>query len=138
MHFFKNALRIWHRWWAMIYADRAEAHLLHEQFEAAAADADRALRIAPNAPGALFTRARALHKMGCVDEALGDLDAALALEPRSAPIYAYRALIHLERGSLEDAIGDANIALYYDPALHMPDLVRARADAAQQFAYHRA
>lgn len=138
MHFSKNVLDIWHHWWAMVYTDRADAHLLHEEFEAAVADANRALRITPNAVDVLFTRARALHKMGFEDGALRDLEAALAFEPRSASLYAYRALIHLERGSLDDAIGDANIAHYYNPRLHMPDLVRERADAAQQFSYHRA
>jgi tetratricopeptide (TPR) repeat protein len=138
MHFSKNVLHIWHHWWAMIYTDRADAHLLHEEFEAAVADADRALRIIPNAADVLFTRARALHRLGRADDALRDLEAALKLEPRSASIYAYRALIHLERGNLEDAIGDANIAHYYNPTLRIPDLVRARADAAQHFSYRRA
>ncbi len=138
MHFSKDLLHVWKRWWAMVYTDRADAHLLHEEFEASIADADRALRIIPNAADVLFTRARALHRMGRMDEALRDLQAALALEPRFASIYAHRALIHLERGDLEDAIGDANIAHYYNPTLRIPELVRARVDAAQQFSYYRA
>lgn len=67
--------------YATFYMDRAKAYCLMNDPANALADTSAALQLYPQAPEALGNRARALLKLGRVEEANADLELATKLDP---------------------------------------------------------
>jgi tetratricopeptide (TPR) repeat protein/predicted aspartyl protease len=87
-----------------------------QELQAALADCDRALRLAPNSPIVLDSRGLVHLRLGDLDKAIADYDAALALRPKNAWSLYGRGLAKLKKG-VKDAKADIAAATAIDPTL---------------------
>jgi len=79
------------------------AYLEQESVREAAEELETAVRMAPAYLPTHIELARALHRLGRPDEAIGQFREALAIDPRSAEAHADLGQIFLERRQYEDA-----------------------------------
>lgn len=79
-----------------------------EQLDAALADCNQAIKLAPNYAAALDSRALVYFRMGKYAEAIADDNEALVKQPKLAPSLYVRGLAMLRKGDTED--GNADIA----------------------------
>ncbi|MCA8924918.1 MAG: tetratricopeptide repeat protein [Planctomycetes bacterium] len=111
------------------------------QREAALADVQRALELAPNSSRAYVSRGILHEWLGQRELALADLDRALELDPSSIRAYTNRGGIRAHLGDAEGALDDLTRALELDPrsaqayvsrGAHLANLGRFE-DAARDF-----
>jgi tetratricopeptide (TPR) repeat protein len=93
----------------------AIAKLKKQEWNAAIADLDRALKLNTEFAEAYNDRGRAKKEIGDVDGALADYDRALKVNPKYAPAYNNRAIIKMEKQNLNGALADYNRAINLDP-----------------------
>jgi tetratricopeptide (TPR) repeat protein len=91
---------------------RAEAG---RELDAAMADCEAALKIAPKAAGTLDSRGLVWMRMGKLDEALKDYDAAIVLEPNQASSLFMRGVVKTRQGHAVEGEKDIKAALALDP-----------------------
>jgi len=91
------------------------AHKNKGELDAAIADYDRAIALAPDSAAAYINRGRAKSNKGDFDAALADYDNAIALDPDNATAYNNRGLTRLDKGDLDGAIVDLNKSIALDP-----------------------
>ncbi|MGE0433660.1 MAG: protein kinase [Planctomycetota bacterium] len=89
---------------------------------AAVDDLTAALALAPQAPVALQTRARARFELGDHDEALKDLDAAIHIRPNDYLNHYYKSVMLLRMRKLVTAIAEFNMAIDLAPPVIKPAL----------------
>jgi len=96
------------------FALRGEAHLSRGEPNAAIADLDAAIKMAPDQPAYYLARSRAHAADKQPDAALADLDKSLSLDPKNADALLLRAelrLVHKDRtGALADVTAAAALA----------------------------
>ena len=99
------------------YVNRSLAHLQKKEYDAALADARRALEINPKSPEAFTARGWALLVKGRIDEANSqDLAQAIQLDPKLAEAYCDGAgQTLLMKGKVREAIKESTDALQLDP-----------------------
>ncbi len=97
------------------YMGRSAGYRLTGQFDRALADANAAVRRAPNLPAAWNERCWTEAVIGHLEPALADCNAALAIEPKSADALDSRGLVHLKSGRLDAAIADYSAAIAVKP-----------------------
>ncbi|WP_308462204.1 hypothetical protein [Sphingomonas citri] len=90
---------------------------LNRDLDAALADCDAALKLAPDRPAYLDSRALVRLRRGELDAALADYDKALRLAPRMAWSLYGRALAAAKAGRADQAARDRSAALAIDPHL---------------------
>ncbi|HEX9963962.1 MAG TPA: tetratricopeptide repeat protein [Allosphingosinicella sp.] len=83
--------------------------------EAAIAEFDRAVALAPRSSAAHLNRGLAWRSRGDLDRALADLDRAVRFGPQSARAYYHRSVILRERGDVRRARADEARAVELDP-----------------------
>jgi tetratricopeptide (TPR) repeat protein len=110
----------------------AQTYMAAEKLEAALAQADAAVKLAPKQPVALVTRGQILELLKRTDAALADYGSAIGIDPKNAPARVSRGLARYDRGEYEAALRDydAAIAVTTDDASIY--LARARAFYAVQ------
>jgi len=91
--------------------------LVGVDLDKALADCNRALHLAPNAAGALQTRAIVRFKSGDADHAIADYDAALAILPKDALSLYGRGLAKLKKGLKEEGQADLAAATALQPRI---------------------
>ena len=104
-------------------ADRARrARLLHQagRHQEALADAEDALRAAPDDPDALVLRVKSLQELKRFDEVIGACDDALARGRPSAELLELRGLAKAGREEYSGAIQDYTQALALEPGRPKP------------------
>lgn len=82
---------------ADLYLKRAELHRLHEEWPAAAADYDRAEKLAPTAPAIHLGRGKLLLATGRLDDAKAQLDKYIAGKPEHIDSLVTRARVEALR-----------------------------------------
>lgn len=92
------------------YAQSGEAHLNHDEPDAALADLDQAIRLAPDQAGYYVVRARAHVTQHQPDAALADLDKALSLDPKNVDALLMRAEFRFAHKDVANAIADVTAA----------------------------
>lgn len=92
------------------YALRGRAHLSRGEAQAAVADLDQAVRMAPDRAAYYLARAQAHGTLGQLDAAAADLDAALRLQPDSVDGLLARAQLRLQRADRAGATADTAAA----------------------------
>ena len=113
---------------ADLFLKRAELHRLHEQWPAAAADYDRAEKLAPSAPAIHLGRGKLLLATGRLDDAKGELDKFIAAKPGHIEALVTRARIEALRKQPLAAAEDFARAIALAPRPE-PDLYHERAQA---------
>jgi len=98
------------------YALLGEAHLSRGEANAAIADLNEAIRMAPDQAGYYLTLATAHAAAKQPDAVLADLDKSLSLNPWNAGALLLRAGIRLQRKDREGAAGDVATASILVPA----------------------
>jgi serine/threonine protein kinase/Flp pilus assembly protein TadD len=98
------------------YGMRATIHHLYGDLDAALADADEAVRLAPDLTAAYYVRGRIRVDRGEPAAALADFTRMLQLDPDSVRGYKARAIAHGDLGRTDDALADLNEALKRVPA----------------------
>jgi tetratricopeptide (TPR) repeat protein len=94
------------------FYNRATAKFAKQQYDAALADIDVAVRLQPRDADALLARAAIRLAQGLPKLAISDLDAALGIDPENIEAYC-------ERGKLREEAGEYRLALYdYQLALN--------------------
>jgi Tfp pilus assembly protein PilF len=79
---------------------------LCKDYDAALAEYNRTLQIAPYLGEAYYGRACVYHALGETSQARADLDHALRCDPRLFPAYLERAKLRTEGGDFEGALAD--------------------------------
>ncbi|WP_158882514.1 aspartyl protease family protein, partial [Rhodanobacter sp. L36] len=92
------------------YALRGAAHVSRGEPEAAIADLNEAIRLAPEQATYYLARARAYLAERQPGAALADLDKAVGLEPKNVDALLMRAHVRFEHGNGAGALSDANAA----------------------------
>lgn len=116
---------------AQLVFHRAELYRDHEEWALAAADYDRAEKLAPGNIVVRLGRGRLWLAMGKLDAAKVELDAFLAVEPDNAGALADRAQLAQTQQRFDDAAADYSAAIAHaDPVDSELYLGRARALAA--------
>jgi tetratricopeptide (TPR) repeat protein len=80
----------------------------NQDLDQALQDCNRALRLAPESPQALDSRALVYMRLGRLDDAIGDYDTTLKQNPKLASSLFGRGLVELRKG--QTAQGQADIA----------------------------
>ncbi|MFG1668871.1 tetratricopeptide repeat protein [Streptomyces sp. Y7] len=111
---------------ARAYRARAMSHDLAGDLDAAVADLDRALRLAPDDPRSLALRGEYHRAQERPDEAIRDLDRALGLHPDDAFALASRGAARLVRQEFDDALADLDRAVRLKPDYPWALVRRAR------------
>jgi tetratricopeptide (TPR) repeat protein len=126
---------------AVVYNNRALAHWVQGDADAAIADYDRALKLAPQYAEALQNRALAYEAKGRVKEAIADYSAAIAQATDDAFALENRGRAELYAGANKAAIHDLTQALALAPAnayavlwLH---IARVTAGEDDDFEFHQ-
>ncbi|MEU3558232.1 tetratricopeptide repeat protein [Streptomyces fragilis] len=103
-------------------AAQAHAHVVRGrrlevagQEDAAVAEFDRAIALAPDNPAARFHRGRAHLRAGRPEAAVRDLDVAVRLEPADARALSQRGEAHRRARRFDEAVADFTAALALDP-----------------------
>jgi len=106
---------------AELYVDRAYLERLDEEFEAALADLDLALRLAPTELRVAAERGMTLSAMGRYAEAEAELSRFLRFGNGTAPVLAERAKVREHLGRKKEAVTDyaSAIAIQPDVELYM-------------------
>jgi tetratricopeptide (TPR) repeat protein len=86
-------------------------HLIRKEHEAALADYNRAIQIAPHLGEAYRGRGCVYQAMGDREHALADFDRAIQSDPRLVPAYLERAKIRTQNGDYDGALGDFGVML---------------------------
>jgi tetratricopeptide (TPR) repeat protein len=117
---------------AQLYLRRGELHRVHEDWDAALADFDRAAALAPGDDAVDFLRGRALEQAGRAAQARTTLDRYLARHPDHADALLARARALRALGEYQAAVADFTRALEL-MARPDPDVVveRARVELAR-------
>ena len=102
---------------AVTYLIRAASDLQSKDFDAAIADATRAIEIDPTLVQAHLLRAAAKGGKGDLSAVIGDATRAIEIDPKLPEGYVVRASANLDKGDLSEAISDASLALQLDPKL---------------------
>jgi tetratricopeptide (TPR) repeat protein len=95
---------------------------LTKEYDAALAEYNHALQIAPYLGEAYYGRACVYHARGEIALAQADLDHALQCDPRLYPAYLERARIRTETGDFDGALGDFDQLMIIrgnDPELYL-------------------
>jgi Tfp pilus assembly protein PilF/predicted aspartyl protease len=112
------------------YMSRSNTFRWAGQRDHALADADAAVKLAPDEAGPLSLRCWIQVVMGRLDAALADCNAALALAPKTSDALASRAFIEWKSGRLDSALADYTAAIDNNPryafALYGRSLVERR------------
>ncbi|RUL63175.1 tetratricopeptide repeat protein [Dyella dinghuensis] len=98
------------------YALRGEAHLSRGEPNAAVADLDEAIRMAPDQPGYYLARARAHIAEKQLDAASADLDKSVSLDPKNIDALLLRANVRFSHKDISGATADVNAASVLAPA----------------------
>lgn len=109
---------------------RAEARAALGQFDLAMADADQAVKLAPDSPGALNLRGSLRLTRRETAAALEDFDHALRLDPDDLDNLLGRGAAYMALQQYDRAIADFDEARRINPAAITPWQARAGADAA--------
>lgn len=89
--------------------------LAQGEHEAALAELNRALKIAPYLGEAYFLRGCVLEAKSELDGALADFDQALTCDPQHALAYLHRGRLKTERGELDGALADFDQVMIMRP-----------------------
>ncbi|MFN9972404.1 MAG: tetratricopeptide repeat protein, partial [Phycisphaerae bacterium] len=100
---------------AEAWSNLGGAQLLLEQAAAALESLDHALQLRPDLPRALCNRAKALAKLGRIEEAIAFINQVAARLPASCEPIFTRGLIRFERGDMDGAMTDCREALAITP-----------------------
>jgi predicted aspartyl protease/tetratricopeptide (TPR) repeat protein len=92
------------------YALAGEAHLSRGENQAAVADLDKAISLAPDQAGYYFARARAHAANQQPDAMLADLDKSLSLDPKNVDALLMRAEVHHAHNDPAAAMADVAAA----------------------------
>jgi clan AA aspartic protease (TIGR02281 family) len=98
------------------FALRGEAHLARGEPDAAVADLDAAIEMAPDQPAYYLARSRAHAADKQPDAALADLDKSLSLDPKNADALLLRAELRLAHKDRTGALADVTAATALVPA----------------------
>jgi tetratricopeptide (TPR) repeat protein len=79
---------------------------LRKEYDAALAEYNRTIQIAPDRGEAYYGRGCVYHALGKTSLARADLDHALRCDPRLFPAYLERAKLSTETGDLDGALAD--------------------------------
>ena len=93
---------------AVVLLSRCHVRAIVDDLQAALADCNKSLRLAPAVPAALGSRGLVLLKLGRFDEAIADYDAGLKLYAKGANSLYGRGVAKRKKGDV--AGGDADIA----------------------------
>jgi len=112
------------------YMSRSAFYRRARQLDRALADADAAVRLAPDQAATLNLRCWTEAVMGRLDAALADCNAALTLTPKASDILDSRGFVEWKAGKLDAALADYAAALEANPrhasALYGRSLVERR------------
>lgn len=98
------------------YALRGEAHLSRGDPNAAIADLDEAIHLAPDQPAYYLARARAHVAENQLDAASVDLDKIVSLDPKNVDALLLRASVRLSHQDSAGAMADVNAASTLTPS----------------------
>jgi tetratricopeptide (TPR) repeat protein len=100
------------------YLARARDHiLLHQRYEDALAEVNRALELDPDHTEALIIRTNAYVRLGRLEEALMDANRAIELDPDNGAPYHARGVVYEQQDRPEDALADYTRSIELDPTL---------------------
>jgi tetratricopeptide (TPR) repeat protein len=102
---------------AVAYYNRALARHQNGDLEAARADFDQSLKLAPQHPDAWLNRGVLQQQMGNFDEAWQDYSRAINLHPRGAEAWYNRGYLKFLQQDYRQALADFNRALALQPKL---------------------
>lgn len=91
---------------AYAFAWRSAAYVGKQDFEHGLADADEAIRLAPQMPDAHANRGQACLAMGNPREAIEDFAEAIRLAPRESRYYSFRGLAYSYIAEHDSALSD--------------------------------
>jgi predicted Zn-dependent protease len=107
---------------------RGETHRLHQDWDAAARDFDRAEELDPKLPGLHYARGKLLLDLGKLPAAKRELDQALAIEPKHVDARLTRARVLMKLHHAAAAVKDYRRVLE-DSGRPEPDYYLEAADA---------
>jgi tetratricopeptide (TPR) repeat protein len=113
---------------ADLYFKRAELHRLHEEWQAAAFDYDRAERLGPNLIGVRLGRGKMLWGAGRLEDAKSELNAVLAVEPQHIDALITLGRVESKSGNHLAAAETFGRAIARSPRLD-PDIYMEKAEA---------
>lgn len=90
-------------------------HLLQREYQPAAAEFTRAIRIAPFLAEAYGGRGAAYQGLGDFERALADFDEAIERDPRLVTAILRRAQVRLETGAIDGALADLERVMEIQP-----------------------
>jgi len=91
--------------------------LLDRELDKALADCNAAIKLQPNQPAYLDSRALVHFRRGELPAALADYDAAIALSPRNAWSLYVRGLVEAKMGQADKAKADRDAAIAIAPRI---------------------
>ncbi|MGL5035260.1 MAG: tetratricopeptide repeat protein [Microcystaceae cyanobacterium] len=108
-----------------VWSNRGNARVSQNKLEAAIADFDQAIRLAPAQPDAYLNRGAALEGQGNFQKAIADYNQVLAIDPQDPMAYN-------NRGNAEGGLGEWQAALkdFQQATKIAPDFAFARANTA--------
>ena len=109
---------------AEIYGDRSGAYLNKSTFDRAMADAEEAIRLAPEYFRGYQARGKIFYVRGQLSKARRDFDKALRLNPSYAGIYVNRGNLLSKKGDEASAIRDYTTAIRLEPSYADPYVCR--------------
>jgi tetratricopeptide (TPR) repeat protein len=110
---------------AALWSNRGNSRVSQNKLEAAIADYNKAIELAPSAPDPYLNRGTALEGQGQYEAAIADYNRVLELDPRDAAGYNNRGNAEAGLGQWEAAVAD-----YRQAADIAPDYAFARANCA--------
>jgi tetratricopeptide (TPR) repeat protein len=113
---------------AAIWSNRGNVRLSQNQPQAALADYDRAIALAPNQPDAYLNRGAALEGLGRWQAAIADYSQVLEINPTDAAAYNNRGNAKAGLGEWEEALADYQKAVELDPQFSFARVNAALAD----------
>ena len=100
---------------AVVYHQRGQQYHLEDQYEAAKADYEQAIKLDPTNSNYYVSRGEFYEEAKQDDRALADFSKAITLDPTNAIAYIYRGVIYELRGDKERAIADYRKILELEP-----------------------
>lgn len=98
-----------------MYFSRGLAQMQKGNAEAAVAEYDKSITLAPESADTFVNRGMARSRKGARDAAIADYDKAISLDPNSALAYNNRCFERVEKRHFEAAIPDCDKAIALDP-----------------------